>query len=67
MTYSLDLTAASKAYIMEPQWNPATEEQALDRIHRIGQTKEVITVRYIIKDTWEDVRTIISLSNLCIY
>ncbi|KAG6999602.1 hypothetical protein G7Y79_00033g067900 [Physcia stellaris] len=35
----LDLTAASRAYIMEPQWNPMAEEQALDRIHRIGQTK----------------------------
>ena len=67
MTYSLDLTAASKAYIMEPQWNPAAEEQALDRIHRLGQTKEVNTVWYIIKDTWEDVRAIISYPNLCLY
>ena len=52
---SLDLTAASKAYIMEPQWNPMVEEQALDRVHRFGQTEDVTTVRYVIKDTWEEV------------
>ena len=53
--YRLDLTAASRAYIMEPQWNPMAEEQALDRIHGIGQTKPVITIRYIMRDTWEEV------------
>ena len=51
----LDLTAASKAYLLEPQWNPMMEEQALCRIHRIGQEKDVITIRYIIKDSWEEV------------
>ena len=40
---------------MEPQWNPMVEEQALDRVHRFGQTEDVTTVRYIIKDTWEEV------------
>ncbi len=40
---------------MEPQWNPMVEEQALDRVHRFGQTKDVTTVRYVIKDTWEEV------------
>ncbi|MCJ1272073.1 hypothetical protein MMC22_011980 [Lobaria immixta] len=55
----LDLTAASKAYTMEPQWNPMSEEQALDRIPRLGQTKEVTTVRYIIKDSFEEVNSII--------
>ena len=40
---------------MEPQWNPMAEEQALDRIHRIGQTQPVTTIRYIMKDTWEEV------------
>ena len=40
---------------MEPQWNPMLEEQALDRVHRIGQTKPVITIRYIIKDSFEEV------------
>lgn len=50
----LDLTAASRAYIMEPQWNPMSESQALDRIYRLGQQKEVKTVRYIMKGSWEE-------------
>ncbi|KAL9593232.1 MAG: hypothetical protein Q9179_006010 [Wetmoreana sp. 5 TL-2023] len=50
----LDLTAASRAYIIEPQWNPMSESQALDRIHRLGQTKEVTTIRYVTKGTWEE-------------
>lgn len=41
---------------MEPQWNPMIEDQALDRVHRIGQTKEVTTVRYIVNKTLEEVR-----------
>ncbi|KAI8622935.1 hypothetical protein F5Y19DRAFT_483275 [Xylariaceae sp. FL1651] len=49
----LNLTSANRAYLMEPQWNPAIEEQALARIHRIGQTKEVTTVRFTVKDTIE--------------
>ena len=40
---------------MEPQWNPALEDQALDRVHRIGQTKAVRTVRYVVKKTVEEV------------
>ena len=50
----LDLTAASRAYILEPQWNPMSESQALDRIHRLGQVKEVITTRYVMKGTLEE-------------
>ena len=46
---------------MEPQWNPMAEEQALDRIHRIGQTRPVTTIRYIMKDTWEEVSQLIKL------
>ena len=42
----LNLTAASKAFIMEPMWNPAAEEQAVDRIYRIGQKREVTIKRY---------------------
>jgi SWI/SNF-related matrix-associated actin-dependent regulator of chromatin subfamily A3 len=49
------LTAANRAYLMEPHWNPTLEEQALARIHRMGQTRDVTTIRYIIKDTYEDV------------
>jgi SWI/SNF-related matrix-associated actin-dependent regulator of chromatin subfamily A3 len=40
---------------MEPQWNPAIEEQALDRIHRIGQTRPVTTVKFIIEKSFEQV------------
>ena len=40
---------------MEPQWNPALEDQAMDRVHRIGQRKEVTTVRYIVANTLEEV------------
>lgn len=50
----LDLTVASRAYIMEPQWNPMNESQALDRIHRLGQLKEVQTVRYLMRGSWEE-------------
>ncbi|KAK8057087.1 hypothetical protein PG996_011024 [Apiospora saccharicola] len=52
----LTLTAASRVYLMEPQWNPAIEEQALARVHRIGQTKEVTTIRFIMEDTIEKVK-----------
>ena len=52
---SLNLTAANNVFLMEPQWNPILEDQALDRVYKIGQTKEVNTVRYIVKDTLEEV------------
>lgn len=52
----LDLTAASRAYILEPQWNPMSESQALDRIHRLGQQSEVETIRFVMRDSWEEVR-----------
>jgi SWI/SNF-related matrix-associated actin-dependent regulator of chromatin subfamily A3 len=52
----LNITAATRAYIMEPQWNPTVEEQALARVHRMGQTKEVTTIRYVMADTFEEVR-----------
>lgn len=50
----LTLTEASRAYLMEPHWNPTVEEQALARIHRIGQTLEVTTVRFYIRDSFEE-------------
>ncbi|KAK4223328.1 putative DNA repair protein rad5, partial [Podospora fimiseda] len=49
----LNPTAASRVYLMEPQWNPAIEEQALARVHRMGQTREVTTVRFVINNTIE--------------
>lgn len=39
---------------MEPQYNPAVEAQALDRIHRLGQKREVVCVRYIMKNSFEE-------------
>ena len=39
---------------MEPQWNPAAEAQAIDRIHRLGQKKPVICVRYIMANSFEE-------------
>lgn len=39
---------------MEPQWNPMSESQALDRIYRLGQQKEVRTVRYIMSGSYEE-------------
>jgi SWI/SNF-related matrix-associated actin-dependent regulator of chromatin subfamily A3 len=53
--HRLDLTAASVAYLLEPQWNPQMEEQALSRIHRLGQKKEVKTIRYRIRGSFEEV------------
>ncbi|KAK4986012.1 hypothetical protein LTR66_008007 [Elasticomyces elasticus] len=50
----LDLTPASRAYLMEPHWNPSVEEQALARIYRMGQRLPVITIRYIMRDSFED-------------
>ncbi|KAI7349801.1 hypothetical protein KC354_g13067 [Hortaea werneckii] len=50
----LDLTAASRAYLMEPHWNPSVEEQALARIYRIGQRRPATTVRYIMRTTLKE-------------
>ncbi|KAJ8750025.1 hypothetical protein K2173_013940 [Erythroxylum novogranatense] len=50
----INLTAASNAFIMDPWWNPAVEEQAVMRIHRIGQTKPVTIKRFIVKGTVEE-------------
>ncbi|CAM8885602.1 unnamed protein product [Rhodiola kirilowii] len=50
----INLTAACSAFVMDPWWNPAVEEQAVMRIHRIGQTKEVMIRRFIVKDTVEE-------------
>jgi hypothetical protein len=54
-TTSLNITAASRVYLMEPQWNPNIEAQALARVHRFGQTREVTTVRLIMEDSIESV------------
>jgi superfamily II DNA or RNA helicase len=50
----LNLTAADYAFILDPWWNPAVEAQAIDRTHRIGQTKPVFAYRLICKGTVEE-------------
>jgi superfamily II DNA or RNA helicase len=50
----LNLTAAEYVFLLDPWWNPATEAQAIDRTHRIGQTRPVMAYRLICKDTVEE-------------
>lgn len=50
----LNLTAADYVYIVDPWWNPAVENQAIDRCYRIGQDKHVIAYRMICVDTLEE-------------
>lgn len=49
----LNLTSANKAYVMEPQFNPAAEAQAVDRVHRLGQTREVTIKRFVMRNSFE--------------
>jgi len=50
----LNLTAAEYVYLLDPWWNPAVERQAVDRTHRIGQTRPVFAYRVIARDTVEE-------------
>ena len=50
----LNLTEADYIYLVDPWWNPAVENQAIDRSYRIGQTKNVIAVRLICSNTVEE-------------
>ncbi len=50
----LNLTAADYVFILDPWWNPAVEAQAIDRAHRMGQTKSVMAYRMICQDTVEE-------------
>jgi len=52
--FGLNLTEADYCILLDPWWNPATEAQAVDRIHRIGQTKKVMIYRLVAKDTIEE-------------
>jgi SWI/SNF-related matrix-associated actin-dependent regulator of chromatin subfamily A3 len=51
----LNLTVASRIYLLEPQWNPFIESQAVGRAFRLGQTQQVSVVRYIMAGTVEKV------------
>lgn len=50
----LNLTAAEYVFLLDPWWNPAVEAQAIDRTHRIGQTRQVFAYRLIARDTVEE-------------
>lgn len=50
----LNLTVASRAFLMDPHWNHAHESQAIDRLHRMGQQKEVKVIRFIMQDSIEE-------------
>jgi superfamily II DNA or RNA helicase len=50
----LNLYAAEYVYLLDPWWNPAVEAQAIDRAHRIGQTRQVFAYRLIARDTVEE-------------
>ncbi len=52
--FGLNLTEADYCFLLDPWWNPATENQAVDRTHRIGQTRNVMVYRLIAKDTIEE-------------
>jgi superfamily II DNA or RNA helicase len=50
----INLTAAEHVFLLDPWWNPATEAQAIDRAHRIGQSRHVLALRLIAHDTVEE-------------
>lgn len=50
----LNLVEANHVFLMDPWWNPAVEEQAVERVHRIGQKKKVEVIRFICKDSIEE-------------
>ncbi|KAH7359599.1 SNF2 family N-terminal domain-containing protein [Pyrenochaeta sp. MPI-SDFR-AT-0127] len=49
----IDLTVANRVHLIEPHWNPMAESQAVDRVHRIGQVREVVIRRYVTRNTIE--------------
>ena len=50
----VDLAAANRVYLLEPWWNPEVDEQAINRVHQIGQTKEVTVVRIVARNSIEE-------------
>ena len=49
-----NMSVASRIHILEPQWNPAIEKQAIGRVLRLGQEKSVSVVRYVVEGTIEE-------------
>lgn len=58
---ALNLTEASRVYLMDPWWNPSVESQASDRIHRLGQHRPIVVTRFVIENSIES--RIIQLQN----
>jgi SNF2 family DNA or RNA helicase len=52
--FGLNLTEADYVFLLDPWWNPASESQAIDRTHRIGQTKNVMVYRLVAEGTIEE-------------
>eukprot|EP00052_Salpingoeca_macrocollata_P027422 m.260424 g.260424 ORF g.260424 m.260424 type:complete len:121 (-) comp22739_c9_seq2:41-403(-) len=50
---ALNLTAASRVFLMDPWWNPAVEAQAMDRIHRLGQHRPIVVKRLLVENSIE--------------
>jgi SNF2 family DNA or RNA helicase len=50
----INLTMANRVVLFDPWWNPATESQAIDRVHRVGQRRAVEVFKYIVLETVED-------------
>ena len=50
----LNLVAANVVYLTDLWWNPATEEQAFQRVHRLGQTKKTLTYKFVCRDTIDE-------------
>jgi len=55
LRHRLNLTAATRIHVLEPQWNPALEEQAIGRAIRIGQHHRTTVIRYIVLNSIEEV------------
>jgi len=52
--FGLNLIAASRVFLLDPWWNPATEDQAIDRVHRLGQQSSVRVIRFIVRGSIEE-------------
>jgi SWI/SNF-related matrix-associated actin-dependent regulator of chromatin subfamily A3 len=61
---SLNLATANRVFLVEPQWNPSVENQAIARALRLGQEQAVLVTRYVVDQSVELVRLLIHASVL---
>ncbi|CAI7653087.1 unnamed protein product [Penicillium viridicatum] len=52
--FGLNLQSVNRVFIVEPQWNPSVEDQAISRAIRLGQKQQVVVVRYCVKNSIEE-------------